>query len=397
MTLPLRRKRPITAPSTPTAKPGSATRIIPSPSAGAMKPQHGGCAVRVRPMPALVLAVALWTPALAAADPNPSGWHAKGREKSKAHSAQFAEQARDVEGVRRVSLNAAPQQPPAPSGKSLSWRRPTMVGEQEPSHDLGPRLLKPAVVRDARRVSAETEIDAPQLGAAQGHDSDDDAPEDPFDDWGQSVIEAQRVASRPFQEEALPPLDQPSGAAPPPSTQRPPRETTPPVEPRRLTPQQGIPELQRQVAQLPPCPNPEDLRKISEITDDITPPGTEFPPECELARAGFEPRAWAETTYTWKASGLCHKPLYFEDVQLERYGHTCGPLLQPFASGAHFFGNALILPYKMGMEPPCECVYALGYYRPGDCAPFMIQPLGLSWQGAFWQGTTVTGLVFLIP
>jgi hypothetical protein len=27
------------------------------------------------------------------------------------------------------------------------------------------------------------------------------------------------------------------------------------------------------------------------------------------------------STYPYHASALCHKPLYFEEVQLERYGH----------------------------------------------------------------------------
>ncbi len=53
---------------------------------------------------------------------------------------------------------------------------------------------------------------------------------------------------------------------------------------------------------------------------------------------------------TWKASNLCHSPLYFEDVNLERYGHTHGPLLEPLVQSAHFFANIAVLPYKMGVH-----------------------------------------------
>ena len=98
------------------------------------------------------------------------------------------------------------------------------------------------------------------------------------------------------------------------------------------------------------------------------------PTECSLGEDKFENREWLASTMTWKASGLCHKPLYFEEVQLERYGHTIGPVLQPAVSGAHFFLNIATLPYKMGISPPHECEYALGYYRPGNCAPWLLPP-----------------------
>ena len=102
-------------------------------------------------------------------------------------------------------------------------------------------------------------------------------------------------------------------------------------------------------------------------------------------------------TFAWTASALCHKPLYFEDVQLERYGHSAGPIAQPFLSTAHFFGNIAILPYKMGINPPNECQYALGYYRPGSCAPYMIEPFPLSLRGALYQTAFVAGLITLLP
>lgn len=139
---------------------------------------------------------------------------------------------------------------------------------------------------------------------------------------------------------------------------------------------------------------------IKDISLDIRQqgtPGEDFPFECEGRRPPFQPRNWAPVTYMWKASGLCHKPLYFEQVQLERYGHDWGPVLQPFVSGAHFFGTIPILPYKMGLQTPNECDYSLGYYRPGSCAPYMIEPLGFTWRAAAFQAGAVTGAAFAIP
>ena len=125
--------------------------------------------------------------------------------------------------------------------------------------------------------------------------------------------------------------------------------------------------------------------------------GEDYPYECTFGDEAHEGRSWPEITYTWKASALCHKPLYFEQAQLERYGHDWGPYMQPLMSGAHFFGTLPILPYKMGIESPCECIYALGHYRPGSCAPYNIGGFPFTWRAAAYQAGFVTGLSFVIP
>lgn len=126
--------------------------------------------------------------------------------------------------------------------------------------------------------------------------------------------------------------------------------------------------------------------------------GEDFPFLCSLDDGTvFAPRQWCEITYMWKASGLCHKPLYFEDVHLERYGHSWGPIAQPVLSGAHFFGSIAVLPYKMGLQTPNECVYTLGYYRPGSCAPYMIDPVPFTWRAGLFQAGAVVGVAAILP
>ncbi|WP_207396515.1 hypothetical protein [Bremerella alba] len=122
-----------------------------------------------------------------------------------------------------------------------------------------------------------------------------------------------------------------------------------------------------------------------------------LPYECGWTDQPFMGRHWAPLEVNWTASALCHKPLYFEDRALERYGHTTGPISQVVLSGAHFFGSAALLPYQMGMYPPTECRYALGYYRPGNCAPHLIPPVPLSARGAALQAGAVLGAVYWIP
>ena len=126
--------------------------------------------------------------------------------------------------------------------------------------------------------------------------------------------------------------------------------------------------------------------------------GTDFPYECSIDDGRPYPdRCWPQTTYLWKASALCHKPLYFENESLERYGHSWGPYVQPLVSGAHFFSRLPILPYEMGLEPPNECIYALGHYRPGSCAPYMIDPIPFTFRAALFEAGAVVGAAAVIP
>ncbi len=139
------------------------------------------------------------------------------------------------------------------------------------------------------------------------------------------------------------------------------------------------------------------VRDLSDIDVAYVADAWNLPLQCGIGYEPYAGRQFIPSAVEWKASGLCHKPLYFEDVQLARYGHEVGPVLQPLLSSAHFFGNLLILPYKMGIHPPGECQYPLGYYRPGDCAPYMIQPFPFSLRGAAAQAGFVTGAGALIP
>ena len=142
------------------------------------------------------------------------------------------------------------------------------------------------------------------------------------------------------------------------------------------------------------------LKSIREISHEIRPSTTsgEFPEECTIPSSDFQGRHFSQTCYMWKASAVSTQAAYFEDVQLERYGHTkvC-PALQPIVSGARFFSTIAILPYKMGVTPPKECVYTLGHYPAGNCAPYMVEPFPISPRGALFQAGAVTGAVFALP
>jgi len=121
----------------------------------------------------------------------------------------------------------------------------------------------------------------------------------------------------------------------------------------------------------------------------------QLPGECAIGPGEFAGRCWTPQLSTWYASNLCHKPLYFENVQLERYGHSAGPIMGPIRTSAHFFGSLAFWPYHTAINPPNECIYALGHYRPGNCAPWLVDPFPFSARGAIRQGAVVTGAAFL--
>jgi hypothetical protein len=101
-------------------------------------------------------------------------------------------------------------------------------------------------------------------------------------------------------------------------------------------------------------------------------------------------------TYYWESTSFCCGPLYFEEPNLERYGYTHG-ILQPIISGAHFFATIPLLPYKMVVHPPHECVYTLGYYRPGDHAPRQRVRDPFRLDAAAIEAALVVGIFLAVP
>lgn len=61
-----------------------------------------------------------------------------------------------------------------------------------------------------------------------------------------------------------------------------------------------------------------------------------------------------------------HRRLLFEQPLLERHGLTCNESLQPFVSGAHFFGSALLFPFELAKHHHRWCDGSLGWGTPGS-------------------------------
>lgn len=135
--------------------------------------------------------------------------------------------------------------------------------------------------------------------------------------------------------------------------------------------------------------------EISPLPSEKLPEGTSLASAPKTSDSMVLVRPWPTLAYHWVAPATRHNPLYFEEVNAERYGYTCSPCLQPAISTAHFFGTLPALPYLIGADCCRECQYTLGHYRPGSCNPWRPHYWPLSARGALCQAGVVTGVAFL--
>lgn len=150
---------------------------------------------------------------------------------------------------------------------------------------------------------------------------------------------------------------------------------------------------------------PGRFRPISQLTATVPRNSGEMPDdlaESHFAEHGSEAHTMGysrydmATEFNWEAVALCHRPLYFEEVNVERHGYRV-KYLQPLISGAHFFSRVPAMPYLALSENHQECTYTLGHYRPGSCAPYVWYRPRFSLDGAAFQAGVITGLMYAIP
>ncbi len=105
--------------------------------------------------------------------------------------------------------------------------------------------------------------------------------------------------------------------------------------------------------------------------------------------------------YEWHPSveGLefCYQPLYFEEVNLERYGRSFG-IVQPAVSAAMFVGRVPLLPYMAFSRPARRCTMHPHWSLPGYKIPqWEKQPIVPSVTGSAAEVAAIYGIILLIP
>jgi len=150
----------------------------------------------------------------------------------------------------------------------------------------------------------------------------------------------------------------------------------------------------------------DGLTEIDRVTVNVLPTEGELPPDHASAKFDQQgqvvqrmgaSRHWMMYEFNWEASALATRPVYFEDVNLERYGYSHGLLLEPLFSAGHFFLRVPFIPYMRGADPPLQPVYALGYGRPGSYFPYHLHRPPLSLRGAVQEAAWAVGLVYILP
>ncbi|MCO6456514.1 MAG: hypothetical protein J5I93_14550 [Pirellulaceae bacterium] len=146
-------------------------------------------------------------------------------------------------------------------------------------------------------------------------------------------------------------------------------------------------------------------RKLDETQTDQQPPLQDKPGNAAalvLRQAGTVHYVSGPPRYPVSYRGLlslanfCHRPLYFQEINLERYGTHHG-IWQPALSAAHFFAVIPQLPYRMAIERPNVCYHYYHPYLAGRPAPWERELPPLRANAALWEAGVILGLVFLIP
>jgi hypothetical protein len=104
----------------------------------------------------------------------------------------------------------------------------------------------------------------------------------------------------------------------------------------------------------------------------------------------------AEVLCAYTPWTICYRPLYFEDIALERYGKNVG-CLQTGLSGVRFFGSIAALPYKMTRRPPRSCECSNGFSRPGDCPLPGYGNRRLQLDAALVEAAAIVAVIYIIP
>ena len=122
----------------------------------------------------------------------------------------------------------------------------------------------------------------------------------------------------------------------------------------------------------------------------------EFPATPVLSKGRFAGRTWPESHTTVEADYVCHKRLYFEQKNFERYGWDLGPVT-PLVSAGTFFTDVAFYPYNWGTDLFRNYECSAGYCKPGDPVPLLLYPVELSATGFLAEAAAVGGLIAIFP
>lgn len=109
--------------------------------------------------------------------------------------------------------------------------------------------------------------------------------------------------------------------------------------------------------------------RIRQLRKSLSKTPLDFPDEDSMRiKTTLERRHFPESKAVEAASYVVYNPLYFQQINTERYGWELG-VFQPLVGTAQFYGDVLLFPYKVAVNPPWACEANAGYALPGDAEP----------------------------
>jgi hypothetical protein len=136
--------------------------------------------------------------------------------------------------------------------------------------------------------------------------------------------------------------------------------------------------------------------RLRQEAKDVSREQVVFPDEPIVSRERFQSRAFAARAMTVEPNYVLHKPLLFEQPNMERYGWDLG-VISPVVSAGAFFGDVLTLPYHLGEEICRGPQTSAGKCLPGDPVPYLLYPPGLSLKGAIAELSAAAVLFVAFP
>ncbi len=121
-----------------------------------------------------------------------------------------------------------------------------------------------------------------------------------------------------------------------------------------------------------------------------------FPDEPVLSNTPYYGRAWPQMKMIVPSHYVCHKRLYFEEVNSERYGWELG-IFQPIVSTGFFLKDFFLFPYHAGTEMCRRFDSSAGKCLPGDPVPYLLYPPELSATGTLAEGAVIATLLAVFP
>jgi hypothetical protein len=122
------------------------------------------------------------------------------------------------------------------------------------------------------------------------------------------------------------------------------------------------------------------------------PVAVKFPEHPPLTRDAYVARAFPPGTMFAEPNFVNYRRLYFQQVNLERYGWDLG-FITPFVSVATFYKDVLFLPQHYATQICRRWDTSAGYCLPGDPVPFILYPPQIAVSGSVAEAAVVIGLI----